>query len=312
VTATVYLIVGVDFLAEEALDKLRGELDSDSLSEAIFEADAPAHEILGALTTASLLGGIRLVVVRDAEQLRKESIETLTRYVADPAPDSVLVLLAGNRTKLDAAVKANGEIVTIEAPRGRSLAGWIRRRGTELGIKVDDRAAWALIDSVGDELRDIDAALQQLVTGLGRGAKIGATEVRRAFPRLADERIYVFTDAVGERRMDASMTALRRLLQQNEPALVVFGALVAQVRRMLKVRRVADRGPGAVAEVAGMPEWRARRLQKQSLSYDEAELIGAMDLLSRTDVDMKSGESGTMEVALERAVLEIVSKGARA
>jgi DNA polymerase-3 subunit delta len=233
----------------------------------------------------------------------------VTRYVADPAPDSVLVLLAGARTKLDAVVKMHGEVVALEAPRGRSLAGWIRRRATQLGLKVDDRAAWALIDSIGDELRDIDAALQQLATGLGEDAKIGANEVRRAFPRLADERIYVFTDAVGERRMDASMAALRRLLLQNEPALVVFGALVSQVRRMLRVRRVADRGVGAVAEVAGMPEWRARRLQKQALSYDERELIHAMDMLSRTDVEMKSGESGTMEVALERAVLEIVSKG---
>jgi DNA polymerase-3 subunit delta len=309
VTANVYLIAGLEFLADEALDKLRAQLHSDSLSEAFFGSDAPVHEIIGALTTPSLLGGIRLVVVRDAEQLRKEAVETLTRYVADPAPDSVLVLLAGARTKLDAAVKAHGEVVALEAPRGRGLAGWIRRRGTQLGLKVDDRAAWALIDSIGDELRDIDAALQQLATGLGEDAKIGANEVRRAFPRLADERIYVFTDAVGERRMDASMAALRRLLQQNEPALVVFGALVSQVRRMLKVRRVADRGVGAVAEVAGMPEWRARRLQKQALSYDERELIHAMDLLSRTDVEMKSGESGTMEVALERAVLEIVSKG---
>lgn len=308
-TANVYLIAGLDFLGEEALDQLRGELRSDSLSEASFEADAPVHEIIGALTTASLLGGIRLVVVRDADRLSKEAVERFTSYIADPAPDSVLVLLASGRTKLDAAVKTHGEVVALEAPRGRSLAGWIRRRGTKLGLKVDDRAAWTIIDSIGDELRDIDAALQQLATGLGEGAKIGANEVRRAFPRLADERIYVFTDAVGERRMDASMAALRRLLQQNEPALVVFGSLVAQVRRMLRVRRVADRGVAAVAEVAGMPEWRARRLQKQALSYDEDELIRAMDLLSRTDVEMKSGESGTMEVALERAVLEIVSKG---
>jgi DNA polymerase-3 subunit delta len=308
VSSNVYLIVGLELLVEEALDELRAQLHSDSLSEAFFESDAPVYEIIGALTTPSLLGGIRLVVVRDAEQLRKEAVDRLTRYMADPAPDSVLALLAGGRTKLDNAVKMHGEVVALEAPRGRSLAGWIRRRGTQLGLKVDDRAAWAMIDSIGDELRDIDAALEQLATRLGGGAKIGANEVRRAFPRLADERIYVFTDAVGERRMDASMAALRRLLQQNEPALVVLGALVAQVRRMIKVRRVADRGVGAVAEVAGMPEWRARRLQKQALSYGEDELIRAIDLLARTDVEMKSGESGTMEVALERAVLEIVSK----
>jgi DNA polymerase III subunit delta len=309
VSANVYLIAGVDLLVDEAVDKLRGQLSSDALSEATFESDAPVHEIIGALTTASLLGGIRLVLVRDAEQLRKESVEILAGYIENPAPDSVLVLMAGGRTKLDVAVKAHGEVVALESPRGRSLAGWIRRRGSELGLKVDDRAAWALIDAVGDDLRELDGSLQQLTTSLGSGARIGANEVRAAFPRLADERMYVFTDAVGERRIDASMGALRRLLRQNEPALVVFAALVNQIRRMLRVRRAAERSASAVGEIAGMPDWRAKRLQAQALSYNEDELIRAMDLLARTDVEMKTGETGTMEVALERAVLEIVTRG---
>lgn len=308
-TANVYLIAGVDLLVDEAVEKLREQLQSDALSESLFDADAPVHEIIGALTTASLLGGIRLVIVREAEHLRKEGVETLAAYIENPAPDSVLVLLAGGRTKLDAAVKAHGEVIVIDAPRGRSLAGWIRRRAVELGIKADDRAAWALIDAIGDDLRELDASLQQLATSHGPGARIGANEVRAAFPRLADERMYVFTDAVGERRLDASMAALRRLVRQNEPALVVFSALVNQIRRMLRVRRVAERSATAVGEIAGLPEWRAKRLQKQALTYDEDELIRAMDLLAKTDVEMKTGETGTMEVALERAVLEIVSRG---
>ena len=129
--------------------------------------------------------------------------------------------------------------------------------------------------------------------------------MRRAFPRLADERVYAFTDAVGDRRLNTAMEALRRLLEQGDEPLVVFGALVSQVRRMLVARAVADGGKRAVRDALGLPEWRAERVLRQARSYREEELAGAMSELATADVDMKSGDL-TPEVALERAVVTIV------
>jgi DNA polymerase-3 subunit delta len=195
--------------------------------------------------------------------------------------------------------------VTLDAPKGRRLAAWVRERAREHRLKLDDRGAWSLIDAVGSELRDLDVALGQLSTGLGEGAKVGAAEVRRAFPRLADERIYAFTDAVGERKPAASVGMLRRLLEQGDEPLMLFGALVAQVRRMLVARRVVEQGPRAVADLLRMPEWRAERLHRQARSYREGELMDAMEVLAECDVEMKGGDLPP-EVALERAVLRIV------
>ena len=310
-SASVYLLSGESFLAEEALRRVRQETSSDPLSEIVFTADAPAVEIVEALSTSSLLGGIRLVIVEDAESLNKEQAEALSAYMESPSPDSVLVLISSGRSKVDAAAKKLGTVIALEAPKGKRLVSWLRDRAKQHGLTLDDRAAWSMIDAVGTELRDLDAGLDQIASGTGdaQELRVTAADVRTAFPRLADERIYALTDAVSDRKLPVAMTTLRRLLQQGDDPLVLWGALVGQFRRLLRVRRIADLSSRAVADQLGMPTWRAERLQRQARLFREDELIDAMETLALTDVELKSGDLPP-EIALERAVIEVIDRQA--
>lgn len=304
-TAPVYLLQGEEFLAEEGLQKVRTQTGADPLSEAHFDSGVDATELLTALETPSLLGGPRLVIVMGAQDLKKDQYEPVERYLESPSPYSVLVLVASGRTKLDAAVRRAGEVISLDAPKGRRLVAWLRQRAREQGLKLDERGAWALIDAVGTELRDLDGALQQLVANFPAGT-IGPAQVKHAFPRLADERIFAFMDAVGDRRLPLAMTTLRRLLDQGDEPLVIFGSLAGQIRRMLRAKPLADRGAGAVGNALGLPGWRAERLTKQARAYREEELAAAMSILARTDIEMKGAGELSPAVALERAVIEIV------
>jgi len=305
VAAPFYLLTGEEFLAGEALDKIRAEAQTDPLSEVTLDAGVPAQHIIEALETASLLGGNRLVVVEGAQDLRKEHLEALEAYLESPSPSSVLVgVAAGRNTKLTELAKRAGSVVVLDAPKGRRLASWIKRQARNHSLVVDDRAAWALIDSVGNELRDLDGALSQLATQLGDGSKVGQADVRKAFTRLADERIYAFTDAVGERRMADAMGTLRRLLDQGEPPLVLFGALSNHVRRLLQAHRFDS--TRAAGSFFGMPDWRTERLLAQARTYRAEELISAMRLLAETDVEMK-GDAPLPQVPLEEAVARIIA-----
>jgi DNA polymerase III subunit delta len=301
-----YLLAGEPFLADEALDKIRRSESTDPLSEVAFDPSSEAAELVEALETASLLGDRRLVVIRDAQDLKKEHAEALSAYLESPSPSSVLVLVAAGRTKLDAAVRTNGSVVALEAPKGRRLISWLRDRARARGLKLDEKSAWALVDAVGNELRDLDGALEQLVTGIGPEGSVDVATVRSMFARLADERIYAFTDAVGDRRLPLATSTLRRLLDQGDEPLVLFGALVAHVRRLLRARRFVDQGARVVGDALGLPTWRAERIQRQARSFTEDELVASMDVLAETDVEMK-GDFPSPEGALERAVIRIVT-----
>lgn len=302
----VYLFSGEAFLSDEALGRVRDELGQDVSAEVGFDGGAPGHEIVGALQTASRLGGMRLVIVREAQDLAKDAVEALTRYLESPAPHSVLVLFSSGRTKLDAAAKAAGTVITLDPPKGRKLVAWVKQQATEHKLVVDERGAWALVDAVGTELRDLDNALEQLSTS-SEGTKIGAAQVDRMFPRQADERIYAFTDGVGDRKLGPAIAALERLLRQGEPPLMLFGALAGQVRRMLKARSFVDGGVQAVGSGMGLPGWRAERLYKQARSYREDELVEAVQILAEADIAMKSGGNDSVSGSiLQRAVMKIV------
>lgn len=303
---SVYLLSGEAYLAAEALERIRVEEAVDQYAETTVEPSTPVAQLLEAVGTGSLLGGRRLVVINDAQDLKKEQADALAGYVETPSPDTVLVLVASGKTKLDAAVRKHGHALSLEAPKGRKLVTWLKQRAVERKLKLDDRAAWALIDSVGNDLRGLDAALGQLVAAHGEGSSIGAKEVRRSFPRMADERTFAFTDAVGERKLPVAMSSLRRLLEQGDEPLALFGVLVGHLRRLLRARQYASDGPGAVGAALGMPEWRARNMTKQALSYREEELVRAMALMAEADVEMK-GEFPSAEAALERAVIRIVT-----
>ncbi|MBA2274425.1 MAG: DNA polymerase III subunit delta [Actinobacteria bacterium] len=301
----VYLLQGDEFLAEEALERLRAEEGTDPLAEASLDSGADPAELLTILGTASLLGGRRLVVVRDAHSLKKSQAAALASYIESPSPSSVLVLIATGRTPVDSVIRKSGEVIGLDAPRGRRLVGWIRARAREQELRLDDRAAWGLLDSVDGGLRGLSSALAQLSAALGPGARVGVEEVKRLFPRLADQRIYAFTDGVGDRRLDVAMANLRRLLEQGEEPLVLFGALTGHIRRMLRAQEVADRGARAVGEAVGLPGWRAERLTKQVRGYRRDELVAAMGILADTDVELKGGDLPPGG-ALERAVVQIV------
>ncbi|CAN5654011.1 DNA polymerase III subunit delta [soil metagenome] len=304
------MLTGDPFLAEEAVARVRDQAGADPLAEVWLDAGVEAAELATVLGTASLLGGRRLVILRDASSLKKDQVETLGRYLENPSPGTVLVLVAPGKTKLDGAARKVGAVLALEPPRGRKLAAWVRQRATAAKLRLDDRAAWALIDSVGTELRDLAEALEQLLTRLGPGSRVDAPEVRRAFGRLADQRVYVLTDAVGDRDLARAMTSLRRLLLQGEEPLVLFGALAAHLRRLLRVRRLAGAGGRAAGEALAMPAWRAERMVKQALAYEEGELIAAVTLLSQADFDLKGGDLPPAAV-LERAVVEILTGAGR-
>jgi DNA polymerase-3 subunit delta len=304
-SANAYLLSGEEFLSGEALDRVRDETGADPLSEVVLDPSAPAAEISQSLGTPSLLGGRRLVVIRDAEGLKKDQLEALAPWIESPSDETTLVLVASGRHRLGTLFQGKGTVLNLEAPKGRRLATWIKQRGQEHKLSVDERGAWALIEAIGSDLRELDASLEQLATALGEDAHVGAAEVNQAFARAADERVFVLTDAVGERRTATAMATLRKLLNQDEPPLLLLGSLVAHIKRLLVAHAVAGGGRRALGEALGLPDWRAERIGKQARSYREDELVSALTILAQADVEMKGGDLPP-EIALERAVLQIV------
>jgi DNA polymerase III subunit delta len=305
-----YLLVGDPFLQGEAVEKIRAEVAADSLAEDVFDATSDVHEIVTALETPSLFGGRRLILVHDAGRLTKAQNQVLESYIRAPSEGSVLVLLSTRTTPLADAVRSSGAVVALEPPRGRALVGWLRQRARNRSLRIDDRAAWALIDVIGGDLRELDSALDQLSTRRQGGSVVSLEDVNESFGRHSEEQVWALTDAVSQRKPLEAVTALRRLLQQGNDPVFVLGALAAQVRRLLIAKRHADGGPRAVGSALGLHGYPAQKLHRQAGIYREEELTSALQILAETDLDLKTGElpgPEGAEMAVERAVVRLLT-----
>ena len=138
----IYFLTGERHPVEAVVSALRGAiLKGDEEDPFTFELhtvpESGAADILGAANTVPMLGGQRLVLVRDAHLLKGGDLEQLATYAKDPNPTTCLVLVGDKvdgRIKAYARLKKLGLLHRFEAIKERQAAGWVQ--GEARGMKI--------------------------------------------------------------------------------------------------------------------------------------------------------------------------------
>src|SRR5262249_42403704 len=179
-------------LGDEELLAARGVNDAINAARAA-DPDAEVREYiagdlvpgeLAEMTSPSLFGGRRVLVVRNGQDAKKDLIAALVGYARDPDPDVTLVVthLGGAKGKaLADGLRDAGAVVVPAAriTRHRERVDFVRNEVRRLGGKCAEDAAEALIAAVGNDLRELVAACSQLVADTG--GRINAETVARYY-----------------------------------------------------------------------------------------------------------------------------------
>src|SRR5260370_5380880 len=155
-------------------------------------AELGPEELHALVNTQPMLAARRAVVVRSVEQLRKKSParEELLRYLANPNPSTMLVLVQGG-TAPEAEADLAKHVTTVAVGRlaPERVAGWIAHYAGHIGLTLAPDAVALLIAAVGNDLGALAHELEKLgALATGRTATAdGATAERGA--RAPRERV---------------------------------------------------------------------------------------------------------------------------
>ena len=143
----VYLITGGDRpKIQRALRRLRDRIGEDAV-ELLSANEVGGEDAVAACNSMGLLGGgRRLVVVEDVEGWKAADVKAIAAYLANPAPDTVLALVAGELKKDSALAKAcakAGDVLVYDVAK-RRLPEWVTKQFNERGVEIDARACKAL------------------------------------------------------------------------------------------------------------------------------------------------------------------------
>jgi DNA polymerase III delta subunit len=144
-------------LKREALEGIRKEAreiagDEEPSWEVLDGPSATARDILNRSQTGALFGGVRVVVVREAERLAAPEQDALTKGVG-PLPAGVTVVLvtgeAGDRSRrrairaaLRRAVEKEGLSLEFAALKVPEATRWAIERAKQLGKKLEPSRGW--------------------------------------------------------------------------------------------------------------------------------------------------------------------------
>jgi DNA polymerase-3 subunit delta len=264
------------------------------------------------LATASLFGGGRVVVVQSADALDAGGRQAVLATARDPGLTTVLVLRAdgvGRQAKFFKELQEHANVVTVQRLKPSERSSWLRNEVRRLGRKADEGLVAALVDTVGQDLRELAGAVAKLHVAVPPPAPLQQRHVAEFLTKTADRRGYELTDAILAGEPAKALSYLDALFAQGEEPIMLLGMLARQLRNVLFVSEHPAAPGGEVAQALGLREWQVRKLGSQARRFHPSVLRRALDLIAETDAQIRNG-SPSPSMALELVVARIAIAGA--
>ena len=190
-------------------------------------AELDAETLDALLGTPPMMADRRVVVVRDADKLKKDARATLDRYVARPAADTVLVLVLSAGAKADKAMMAAGTSVEFQPLTGDRLPRWITHQAGLAGRTISAEASALLVEAVGNDLPQLAVELDKLASYAGE--MIDEQAVAAVVGIRRGESLGTLLDAIASRDAGLALPLIPIVLQQPKTTAVsIVMALTVQ------------------------------------------------------------------------------------
>ena len=198
------------------------------------------------------------------------------------------------RTKLAAALKANGTVVNFVRQDQGDLVDWVRRRFRALGKDIDSRMALDLIFLCGDLMHNLIGEIEK-IAAYAKGPHITREDIEAVATPQLDAVVFRMTDAIGEGQFDKAMGVLGELYQMQEAPIKIMWSLGRQMRQLYSARLALEREQGTsfVAGLWNLKPYPADKLVRSAKRFSLPWCRRAVVRCGEVDLAMKStGQDG--------------------
>ena len=322
----VYLITGSDGpKVETAIARLRSHFEAESI-ETVTALDTSGDEAVGLCNAGSLFGDARLIVVTDVDGVKAErgrrggwktaDVEAIAAYLSNPAPATVLTLVAEELKSSSALWKAAekaGRVLGYDVPKGK-LQGWVADQFKQRGARAEPEAVAALLQLVGEDLRALKTEVDKLATWAG-DEPIGEREVEALVTAYADVPIYELTEAWSVRDSARALALSETIFEREskprrDVAPRLAGSLASHLVRLRALKQLAAEGVSSkeAATRLKLNPFYAGKLYRQAEGFSAEELDEAVVRLAALDGALKGQSKLAPDLEVQRTLASLARK----
>lgn len=302
----IYLLHGeepfyIDLIADAIIQHALADHERDFNQTVVYGKDCIPQEVVGLAKQFPMMSERSLVVIREAQDIKKW--EEFEDYFEKPQPSTILVLCHKHK-KMDARSKAfknlskTGTIFLSDKIKDYHLVGWIMKYVKEQGFDITDKAANLLAEFLGNDLSKIINELDKLAILLEKGTRINDVHIEENIGISKDYNVFELVNAIAE--MDVlKANKIVTYFGQNPKAanpIVVIPNLFSLFHRLMTVHFLPVKTADAVATQLKIHPFVAKEAVRQARLYNPKKIAKNINILKEYDLKSK-GMAGYSNVS---------------
>jgi DNA polymerase-3 subunit delta len=227
---------------------------------------------------------------------RQETLKALAKYLASPAPFTVLLFEVpklDRRQRLYKILAEHALLVelTLDAAAARTL---LANMAAELGTKIEPLAAALLAEMVDSEPARMRLELEKLAAyTLGRPS-ITEDDVRKVSVTDQTNTVWELSEMLATGRRAQALSFLSNLLRDGDEPVAMIGALAWSYRKMIEARALPPTTNGFnAARVLKINPAAAEAAVRNAHRFSKADLLSGLVALGEADSQLKSRNPDT-------------------
>jgi DNA polymerase-3 subunit delta len=285
------------YLIDEAMVALEmaaiGEGLRDFNLNTFYGQEADPSQIRDAVETLPMMSKVRLVVIKDAQELSEKDWDLLMPLIDEPVPSTALICIASKVDKRKKYMKRfleGGIVIEFKRPFENQIPDWIRSIARKHDLKLGSDAVDLIHQLVGSNLSDINAEIKKLAGYVGEKKQAGVDEVLQVVSRVRLDSVFDLTDAIGQNDRVRALDCLVNLLENGQNEVGVLALISRHVRILKLVSDGLKEGlsGGRLSSRAGVAPYFLKSYVDQSQRWNVRKTETTFKALLDTDRALKS------------------------
>lgn len=306
---SIYFFYGdEDYNIELEVNKLRKKLLDKNFSSMNFKvADNPNYsDLISLLRTQPMMFGNMMVLIKCESYFTKSfedfQLDEITKALEDNIESLCVVFCAelprNEGKKLDSRKKIykiitkhaqSQEFPTFRTYKTEEIINWLNKEAKKLEITLEKDAAHALIEQIGNNLREFIIELEKL-----KLLAYPKTQITRKMVKeicISNEDLFNFADFLLKGDKAKALFEFQKLLDKKHP-LEILSAIQTMLRKWIVIKSKSNEiSTYQLAQITGMHEFIVKTTLEKMKNTSLKDLVRLKQNLTEAEYKIKSGQS---------------------
>jgi DNA polymerase-3 subunit delta len=293
------------------IDKISKMLETSVLTESekdfnqviVYGRDTSIVDIISMAKEYPVFGNYRLVIVREAQNLKSiEHNDLLKAYLKKPAKSTILVFdykykKVDGRTEFAKLLGKAGVYFQSKKLWDNQVPDWIVGVMRDKGYKMSQPTSIVLAENLGNDLSKIENELNKFEINLPKGSEITAEIIEEYIGISKDYNVFELQNALGKR----DVLKVNRIINyfgsnpKENPAIKVNSILFGYFKKVFLFHFIKDKSDNNLAAQLSVNRFFVKDYRVAASNYSTQKLRQVFSILREYDLKSKGVESAPME-----------------